>query len=228
MGVHLYLQDANGRVLLGLRHPDSVYAGRLWHTLAGHCEREDAVSSLIRETEEEAGLLLDREAIDLVHLVHSQVFFRARSWSGCRRCGTGPARGMAVVQPQGPAGQHRAVHPTGDRGDPGGPTVLRHGVDLMTRTRTTSPFTGTVPGLAPGAPVAVAVAARVSMVARLEAACRLRPGPVREALLSLRREVLIPQAHVGRSAPGVEPPRWECSTAGSRAWAGTRVRGQEG
>ncbi|MFF4858722.1 NUDIX domain-containing protein [Streptomyces rubiginosohelvolus] len=92
VGVHLYLQDANGRVLLGLRHPDSVYAGRLWHTLAGHCEREDAVSSLIRETEEEAGLLLDREAIDPVHLVHSQdspsasprvqLFFRARSWSG--------------------------------------------------------------------------------------------------------------------------------------------------
>ncbi|MFJ2854465.1 NUDIX domain-containing protein [Streptomyces rubiginosohelvolus] len=92
VGVHLFLQDADGRVLLGLRHPDSAYAGRLWHTLAGHCEREDAVSSLIRETEEEAGLLLDREAIDLVHMVHSQdspaaspriqLFFRARSWSG--------------------------------------------------------------------------------------------------------------------------------------------------
>ncbi|WP_098011696.1 NUDIX domain-containing protein [Streptomyces sp. sk226] len=92
VGVHLFLQDADGRVLLGLRHPDSAYAGRLWHTLAGHCEREDAVSSLIREAEEEAGLLLDREAIDLVHLVHSQnsptaspriqLFFRARTWSG--------------------------------------------------------------------------------------------------------------------------------------------------
>ncbi|MFJ9331025.1 NUDIX domain-containing protein [Streptomyces sp. NPDC101230] len=92
VGVHLFLQDSEGRVLLGLRHPDSAYAGRLWHTLAGHCEREDAVSSLIRETEEEAGLLLDREAIDLVHLLHSQnsptaspriqLFFRARSWSG--------------------------------------------------------------------------------------------------------------------------------------------------
>ncbi|WP_331750957.1 NUDIX domain-containing protein (plasmid) [Streptomyces globisporus] len=92
VGVHLFLQDADGRVLLGLRHPDSAYAGRLWHSLAGHCEREDAVSSLIREADEEAGLLLDREAIDLVHLVHSQdsptaspriqLFFRARSWSG--------------------------------------------------------------------------------------------------------------------------------------------------
>lgn len=92
VGVHLYLQDTDGRVLLGLRHPDSAYAGDRWHALAGHCEREDAVSCLIRETREESGLLLDREGIDLVHLVHSQdspaasprvqLFFRARSWSG--------------------------------------------------------------------------------------------------------------------------------------------------
>lgn len=93
VGVHLYLQDeTGGRVLLGLRHPDSAYAGNVWHTLAGHCEREDAVSCLIREAEEEAGLNLDPEGIDLVHVVHSQdstsarpriqLFFRARSWSG--------------------------------------------------------------------------------------------------------------------------------------------------
>ncbi|WP_406246256.1 NUDIX domain-containing protein [Streptomyces anulatus] len=60
--------------------------------MAGHCEREDAVSCLIREAEEEAGLNLDPEGIDLVHVVHSQdstsarpriqLFFRARSWSG--------------------------------------------------------------------------------------------------------------------------------------------------
>ncbi|MFH9610799.1 NUDIX domain-containing protein [Streptomyces sp. NPDC017448] len=92
VGVHLYLQDADGRVLLGLRHPDSAYAGNIWHALAGHCEREDAISSLIREAEEEAGLILDPGGVELVHLVHSQrsptaspriqLFFRARSWSG--------------------------------------------------------------------------------------------------------------------------------------------------
>ncbi|MFD6472372.1 NUDIX domain-containing protein [Streptomyces anulatus] len=93
VGVHLYLQDkTSSRVLLGLRHPDSAYAGNVWHALAGHCEREDAVSCLIREAEEEAGLNLDPEGIDLVHVVHSQdstsarpriqLFFRARSWSG--------------------------------------------------------------------------------------------------------------------------------------------------
>ncbi|MFJ9186470.1 NUDIX domain-containing protein [Streptomyces anulatus] len=75
-----------------MRHPDSAYAGNIWHALAGHCEREDAVSCLIREAEEEAGLILDPEGIELVHLVHSQdspsarpriqLFFRPWIWSG--------------------------------------------------------------------------------------------------------------------------------------------------
>ncbi|MFJ7416237.1 NUDIX domain-containing protein [Streptomyces sp. NPDC098077] len=92
VGVHLYLQDADGRVLLGLRHPDSAYAGNVYHALAGHCEREDAVSALVREAEEEAGLILDPEGIELVHVVHSQdsptarpriqLFFRPWIWSG--------------------------------------------------------------------------------------------------------------------------------------------------
>ncbi|MEW1700806.1 hypothetical protein [Streptomyces sp. NPDC091278] len=35
VGVHLCL-ERDGRVLLGLRHPDSAYAGGTWHTLAVH------------------------------------------------------------------------------------------------------------------------------------------------------------------------------------------------
>ncbi|MEV7157047.1 NUDIX domain-containing protein [Streptomyces misionensis] len=92
VGVHLYLEDAHGRILLGLRHPDSAYAGSMWHFLAGHCEREDAVSCLIREAEEEAGLVIDPDDVELVHLVHLVdspsarprigLVFRARTWSG--------------------------------------------------------------------------------------------------------------------------------------------------
>ncbi|MCX4681516.1 methyltransferase [Streptomyces sp. NBC_01433] len=52
-------------------------------------------------------------------------------------------------------------------------------------------------------------AARAAMVARLEEEGSLRPGPVRDALLTLPREVLMPQAYVRRSAPGEEPPRWD-------------------
>ncbi|MFJ4576976.1 NUDIX domain-containing protein [Streptomyces sp. NPDC088846] len=36
VGVHLDLQDEHGRILLGLRHPDSKYAPNEWHFLAVH------------------------------------------------------------------------------------------------------------------------------------------------------------------------------------------------
>ncbi|MGW1917008.1 protein-L-isoaspartate O-methyltransferase [Streptomyces sp. NPDC002076] len=60
-----------------------------------------------------------------------------------------------------------------------------------------------------GQPAKRAAAARAAMVARLETAGDLRPGPVREALLSLPREDLMPQAYVRRSRPEEKPPRWD-------------------
>ncbi|MFI8193804.1 methyltransferase domain-containing protein [Streptomyces sp. NPDC085946] len=54
-----------------------------------------------------------------------------------------------------------------------------------------------------------AVAARAAMVARLEESGALGPGPVREALLALPRQILMPQAYVRRSAPDETPPRWD-------------------
>lgn len=53
------------------------------------------------------------------------------------------------------------------------------------------------------------VPARQAMVTRLEDAGILRPGPVRNALLAIRREVLMPQAYVRRSGRAEEPPRWD-------------------
>lgn len=92
VGVHLYLEDSHGRILLGLRHPDSAYAGNTWHFLAGHCEREEAINCLIREALEEAGLTIDPGDVELVHLVHLVdspsarprigLVFRVRTWSG--------------------------------------------------------------------------------------------------------------------------------------------------
>ncbi|MEW2626029.1 NUDIX domain-containing protein [Streptomyces sp. NPDC048106] len=91
VGVHLYL-ERDGHVLLGLRHPDSAYAGGSWHVLAGHCEAEAASACLVREADEEAGIVLEPADIDLVHTVHMrerptdpprvQLFFRARRWLG--------------------------------------------------------------------------------------------------------------------------------------------------
>ncbi|MFH8391503.1 NUDIX domain-containing protein [Streptomyces sp. NPDC018036] len=92
IGVHLYLERHDGTVLLGLRHPDSTFAPSTWHVLAGHCEQENAVSCLIREAREEAGLHIERQDVELVHVVHHidtaedrprmGLFFRARAWSG--------------------------------------------------------------------------------------------------------------------------------------------------
>ena len=92
IGVHLYLENTHGEVLLGLRHPDSAYAGATWHFLAGHCERESAVACLVREAREEAGLVIDAKDVEFVHALHlvdtpgmqprMQMIFRARRWAG--------------------------------------------------------------------------------------------------------------------------------------------------
>ncbi|MEU5510415.1 NUDIX domain-containing protein [Streptomyces fungicidicus] len=92
IGVHLYLERPDGTVLLGLRHPNSTFAPSAWHVLAGHCEQENAIACLIREAREEAGLRIEREDVELVHVVHHidkagdrprmGLFFRARAWCG--------------------------------------------------------------------------------------------------------------------------------------------------
>ncbi|MEV2211282.1 endonuclease VII domain-containing protein [Streptomyces sp. NPDC050997] len=77
----------------------------------------------------------------------------------------------------------------------------------------TEPADPATPEAAPAhTPMGIAqdtVAAREAMVARLEETGVLRPGPVRDALLSIRREVLMPQAYVRRDLPGEAPPRWD-------------------
>nr|WP_245967504.1 NUDIX domain-containing protein [Streptomyces fragilis] len=92
VGVHLHLEDDDGRVLLGLRHPASAYAGNTWHFLAGRCEQESALTCLVREAWEEAGLVIDPADVELVHVVHVvdspdgqpllQLVFRAHRWKG--------------------------------------------------------------------------------------------------------------------------------------------------
>ncbi|MFF5570363.1 NUDIX domain-containing protein [Streptomyces luteogriseus] len=92
IGVHLYLERPDGTVLLGLRHPDSAFAPSTWHALAGHCEQESAITCLIREAQEEAGLHIEQRDVELVHVVHHidqagdrprmGLFFRAHAWSG--------------------------------------------------------------------------------------------------------------------------------------------------
>ncbi|WP_431045302.1 protein-L-isoaspartate O-methyltransferase [Streptomyces sp. P1-3] len=90
-------------------------------------------------------------------------------------------------------------------GTEAGPAAL-----AVPEPRTAAPEEGVavVPSAAAGHAAPDIAAARAAMVARLEEAGELDAGPVREALLALPREVLMPQAYVRRSAPD-EPPRWE-------------------
>lgn len=76
-------------------------------------------------------------------------------------------------------------------------------------TLDTCPAGGPVGGATPTDAEADPAAARAVMVSRLEEEGSLRPGPVRDALLALPREVLMPQAYVRRSGPGEELPRWD-------------------
>ncbi|MEU5489372.1 NUDIX domain-containing protein [Streptomyces sp. NPDC020196] len=60
--------------------------------MAGHCEQENAIACLIREAQEEAGLHIERQDVELVHVVHHigkprnpprmGLFFRDRTWRG--------------------------------------------------------------------------------------------------------------------------------------------------
>ena len=78
-------------VLLGLRHPDSMYAGDTWHYLAGGASR-NRPACLVREAREEAGLVIDPADVELLHVAHvvdtpgglplMQLVFNARRWKG--------------------------------------------------------------------------------------------------------------------------------------------------
>lgn len=70
VGVHLYLEDERGNVLLGQRHPNSTYAPSTHHFLNGYCERESAISCLVREAHDEAGLTIAPQDVALVHVIH--------------------------------------------------------------------------------------------------------------------------------------------------------------
>ncbi|MEU3355134.1 NUDIX domain-containing protein [Streptomyces sp. NPDC037389] len=93
IGAHL-LFERDDRVLLGRRSPRSAFAPDTWHLPAGHVEGgESARRCAARESEEELGIAVREEDLQLVHVVHlldspgdrvprMQMFFRVGLWSG--------------------------------------------------------------------------------------------------------------------------------------------------
>ncbi|MGW1006457.1 NUDIX hydrolase [Streptomyces sp. NPDC002520] len=90
IGVHLILQRED-KVLLGLRAGTGWRDGH-YHVPAGHLEAgETATAGAVREAEEELGLSLREQDLELVHTVHHwtadddprlQLFFVVNSWDG--------------------------------------------------------------------------------------------------------------------------------------------------
>jgi len=68
--VFLILVDRDGRLLLGLRGPD-VYHGGQWNVVSGKADvGEDAVTAVVREAAEEAGVVLSRDDVSPAAVVH--------------------------------------------------------------------------------------------------------------------------------------------------------------
>lgn len=91
VGVHLVLIE-NGRVLLGQR-ANTAFASRHWHAPAGHLEAgESVLAGMAREADEELGITVREEDLDLLHTLHHldaddgagrlQLFFAPRAYTG--------------------------------------------------------------------------------------------------------------------------------------------------
>ncbi|MEV4560896.1 NUDIX domain-containing protein [Kitasatospora sp. NPDC049285] len=91
VGVHLVLIE-DGRVLLGQRAGTSFAEGH-WHVPAGHLEEgESVLRGMAREAEEELGIQIREEDLELVHTLHHldaddgagrmQMFFAPRTFTG--------------------------------------------------------------------------------------------------------------------------------------------------
>ncbi|MFI9102936.1 NUDIX domain-containing protein [Streptomyces fildesensis] len=95
LDVHLILRrdsECGPEVLLS-RRAGTVYASGLWHLPSGHLDgpHEDVVTALLRESEEETGVLIDPVDVRAAVTVHHRspggsarigVFFEVRRWQG--------------------------------------------------------------------------------------------------------------------------------------------------
>ncbi|MFI5857393.1 phosphotransferase [Streptomyces parvulus] len=95
LDVHLIAvrDGASGPEVLLSRRAGEVYAAGCWHLVSGHLDGpwEDMVAALVREAEEESGVVIDRADVRAAVTVHHRapagdarmgVFFEVRRWEG--------------------------------------------------------------------------------------------------------------------------------------------------
>jgi 8-oxo-dGTP pyrophosphatase MutT (NUDIX family) len=87
--VHLVLVNAAGEVLFGQRQ-NTGYEDEAWHLPSGHLEAgESVVAALIREAEEEVGVVIEPPDVAFSHVMHNSssggrvaFFFTVERWAG--------------------------------------------------------------------------------------------------------------------------------------------------
>lgn len=87
--VHLLLVNQAGEVLFGQRQ-NTGYEDGAWHLPSGHLEAgESVVAALIREAEEEVGVIIDEHEAEFCHVMHNSssggrvaFFFTVHRWTG--------------------------------------------------------------------------------------------------------------------------------------------------
>jgi len=88
LSVYLILRK-EGKVLLSLRQ-NTGYKDGTYSLISGHVEaHESAKQAMVREAEEEVGVLIQEEDLHFVHVVHRRsdrknidIFFECSRWSG--------------------------------------------------------------------------------------------------------------------------------------------------
>lgn len=86
--IHLVLMQ-NNKVLL-LRRFQTGWMDGHYSMVAGHLDGQETMTqAMVREAQEEAGLIIDPKNLELVHMMHRasdhervDVFFRATTWQG--------------------------------------------------------------------------------------------------------------------------------------------------
>ncbi|MEU5425881.1 NUDIX domain-containing protein [Streptomyces olivoreticuli] len=225
--VFMLLQRDDGRVLLVRRTGDTYASGQLCPP-SGHLEEgESVLAGAIREAAEEVGVGVDVADVSFAHLIHHRspegearlgTAFLAQRWSGtpCNReprkhselvwadpatppadCVAYTAALLAMVD----AGARCSVH-----GWTGAGSLLAVPTGRQRCVPVPAARTQQAPSCDRGGQEVLA--ARRAMVARLDADRVLQDGRLREALMSVPREVLLPRTPVASRRGSVLPGCW--------------------